>query len=93
MHISIHKHSEKEIDNKEIRSWSIWTCGVSEFDWEYSEQESCLLLEGEVEVNSEFESVRFSAGDYVVFPKGLKCRWKVTKPVRKHYSFSADPVF
>jgi uncharacterized cupin superfamily protein len=23
----------------------------------------------------------------VVFPKGLKCRWKVAKPVRKHYSF------
>ena len=50
MHISIHKPSEKEIDHKEILSWPIWTCEVSEFDWEYSEQESCLLLEGKVEV-------------------------------------------
>ena len=88
MHISIHKPSEKEIDNKEIRSWPIWTCEVSEFDWEYSEQESCLLLEGKVEVSSDIETVKFGSGDFVVFPKGLKCRWKVTSPVRKHYSFS-----
>jgi len=26
------------------------------------------------------ESVSFGAGDYVVFPKGLSCVWKVTKP-------------
>ena len=44
--------------------------------------------EGEVEVESDHETVKFSVGDFVVFPKGLKCRWKVTKPVRKHYSFS-----
>ena len=80
--------AESEIIRQEIRSWPIWSCGVSEFDWEYSEQESCLLLEGEVEVSSDFETVRFCGGDFVVFPKGLKCRWKVIKPVRKHYTFS-----
>jgi len=71
-----------------IKAWPIWTCGISEFDWEYDTQESCLLLGGDVEVKTDFETVNFSAGDYVVFPRGLKCRWKVTKPVRKHYSFS-----
>ena len=88
MNIQINKLTASEIAKKEIKSWPIWTCDVSEFDWEYSEQESCLLLEGEVEVSSDFETVKFSAGDYVVFPRGLKCRWKVTKAVRKHYSFS-----
>ena len=88
MKIQITKPSDQEINDMDISSWSIWSCEVSEFDWEYSDQETCLLLEGEVEVSSEFETVRFSAGDYVVFPKGLKCRWKVTKPVRKHYSFN-----
>ena len=88
MKISIHKLSEKEIDKKEIRSWPIWSCEISEFDWEYGEQESCFLLEGDVEVKTNFETVNFSHGDYVVFPRGLKCRWKVIKPVRKHYSFS-----
>ena len=88
MKVKIEKLPDEKITELGIKAWPIWTCGISEFDWEYGEKESCLLLEGEVEVNSEFESVRFSAGDYVVFPKGLKCRWKVTKPVRKHYSFS-----
>jgi len=88
MKISIHKPSEKEINKKDVRSWPIWTCDVSEFDWEYDQQESCLLLEGEVEVTSDNEEVKFGVGDFVIFPVGLKCRWKVIKPVRKHYSFS-----
>ena len=88
INIEITKLPEQKIIDREIRSWPIWTCDISEFDWEYSEQESCLLLEGEVEVESDHETVQFSVGDFVVFPKGLKCRWKVTKPVRKHYSFS-----
>ena len=88
MKIKIIKLSGSEIAEKNILQWPIWTCEVSEFDWEYSDEEACLLLEGEVEVTSEFETVRFSAGDYVVFPKGLKCRWKVMQPVRKHYSFN-----
>ena len=87
MKISIHRPSEKEIIKKEIGSWPIWSCDISEFDWEYNDRESCYLLEGEVEVHSEFETVMFCAGDFVVFPKGLKCRWKVIKPVRKHYTF------
>ena len=88
MNIKIEKLTDNEIAERKIRSWPIWTCGTSEFDWEYDTQESCLLLEGDVEVKTDFETVNFSAGDYVVFPRGLKCRWKVTKPVRKHYSFS-----
>jgi len=88
MKIEISDIAENEISKKGVFSWPIWSCEVSEFDWEYDQQESCLLLEGEVEVKSEFETVRFSAGDFVVFPRGLKCRWKVIKPVRKHYSFN-----
>ena len=88
MKITIQQLSESVIAEKNILSWPIWSCEISEFDWEYSDQETCLLLEGEVEVSSEFETVRFSAGDFVVFPKGLKCRWKVMQPVRKHYSFN-----
>ena len=28
------------------------------------------------------------AGDYVVFPQGLKTNWEVVKPLRKHYKHS-----
>ena len=88
MKIEISKVSKNELSEMGVFSWPIWSCEVSEFDWEYSDKESCLLLDGEVEVKSEFETVRFSAGDFVVFPRGLKCRWKVIRPVRKHYTFN-----
>ena len=88
MNIKIDKLTDEEVNNKGVLSWPIWECEVSEFDWEYDQQESCLLLEGDVEVKSDFETVKFGGGDFVVFPKGLKCKWKVIRPVRKHYSFS-----
>ena len=88
MKIEISAISENEISKRGIFSWPIWSCEVSEFDWEYDQQESCLLLEGEVEVSSDIETVSFGAGDFVVFPRGLKCRWKIIKPVRKHYTFN-----
>ncbi len=88
MNIKIDKLTDEEVNNKGVLSWPVWECEVSEFDWEYDQRESCLLLEGEVEVKSDFETVKFGGGDFVVFPKGLKCKWKVIKPVRKHYSFS-----
>ena len=88
MKIEVRKINDSEIAKKDVFAWPLWACEVSEFDWEYDQQESCLLLEGEVEVKSDFETVKFGGGDFVVFPKGLKCKWRVIKPVRKHYSFS-----
>ena len=81
------KLTELDLQKKCINDWPIWTCNISEFDWEYTEQESCLLLEGEVEVTTATKTVKISVGDFVVFPEGLKCRWKVTQPVKKHYKF------
>ena len=88
MKIEVRKMNDSEIAEKDVFTWPLWACEVSEFDWEYDQQESCLLLEGEVEVKSAFETVKFCGGDFVVFPKGLKCTWKVITPVRKHYSFN-----
>jgi len=87
MNISIKKLSKEELSKLDIFSWPIWECEVSEFPWTYSEKESCLILEGEIEVKTEFETVKIIPGDFVVFPKGLSCTWKVSKPVRKHYTF------
>ena len=33
-----------------VMSWPTWGCGVSTFPWSYDEQETCLLLEGDVTV-------------------------------------------
>jgi uncharacterized protein len=70
--------------------WPIWTCESKTFDYEYTETETCLILEGAVKVASPDgkECVRFGAGDFVVFPVGLKCVWHVEKAVKKHYNFS-----
>jgi len=87
MHIEIKSLSETEIKDKSVHTWPIWTCEVSEFPWTYDERESCLILEGEVIVSTDVEEVRIRPGDFVIFPKGLSCRWAVLKPIRKHYSF------
>lgn len=77
-----------ELQSLGVSNWPIWTCGVSSFPWSYDEQETCLLLEGEVTVTPEGgEPVRIGAGDLVVFAKGLGCTWDLQTPVRKHYRF------
>jgi uncharacterized cupin superfamily protein len=59
-----------------VTSWPTWGRGVSTFPWSYDEQETCLLLEGEVTVTPDGgEPVRFGAGDLVVFDAGLSCTW------------------
>ena len=85
MDITVRKATET--DKAEMMSKPIWECEASEFDWSYDSEETCLLTSGEVTVTWSGGSVSFGAGDYVVFPKGLSCVWKVTKPVKKHYVF------
>ena len=71
-----------------VKGWPIWTKEESEFPWSYDETETCYLLEGEVEVTPDGgEPVEFGAGDLVTFPKGMSCKWKIRKAVRKHYTF------
>jgi len=71
-----------------VSSWPTWGCEISSFPWTYDEQESCLLLEGDVTVTPDGgEPVRFGAGDLVVFEQGLSCTWDVHALVRKHYRF------
>lgn len=85
MKITVKKPTETEI--AEMQSKPTWGCEVSEFDWHYDSEEVALILEGEVEVTYDGGVATFGIGDYVVFPKGLSCTWKVTKPVKKHYLF------
>jgi len=86
--IHIEKPSEEKLRQLGVSSWPVWTKEVSEFPWYYDEKETCYILEGDVEVfPEEGEPVRFGKGDLVIFPEGLKCRWKINRAVRKHYRF------
>lgn len=86
--IKVEKPSEKDLEKLGAKSWPVWSKEVSEFPWDYDEKETCYILEGEVTVSPDNGSpVTFGKGDLVIFPEGLKCRWKITKAVRKHYKF------
>lgn len=75
-------------EKQHAQGWPIWEKEASEFPWEYDEQETCLILEGEVTItNEDGETFEILPGDYVVFPKGMKCTWRINKDVRKHYKF------
>jgi uncharacterized protein len=76
-----------EISERGIRNWPIWEKEISRFDWYYDSDEDCLILEGEVIVETSEGNYTIKAGDFVTFSKGLKCVWDVKKPIRKHYNF------
>ncbi|WP_040196986.1 cupin domain-containing protein [Candidatus Soleaferrea massiliensis] len=85
MEIIVRKPTADE--REELESCPTWDCEPSVFDWSYNMQETGLILEGEVEVRYDGKSVKFGAGDLVVFPQGLSCVWDVKKYVKKHYKF------
>ncbi|MDO8481086.1 MAG: cupin domain-containing protein [Nanoarchaeota archaeon] len=83
------KISKATAEEKErAKTWPIWEKEESDFPWTYDEEELCYIIEGEVDVtNEEGKSFKFKKGDFVVFPKGMRCKWHVKKPVKKYYSF------
>jgi len=87
MAIEVHKATPDEIKKLGAKSWPIWECEPSSFDYHYDQKETCLILEGQVTVEAKDEKVSFGPGDLVIFPKGLSCKWHVKKAVRKHYQF------
>lgn len=83
--IVVRKPTEQE--KNRCKTWPIWTCEPSSFDWSYTERETCLILDGKVTVTQGKESVSFGRGDLVIFPTDLDCVWNVEEPVKKHYNF------
>ena len=85
--IIVKKPTEDEITT--AKTWPIWSCDTSTFDWDYTQTETCLILQGQVSVQDRpgDDEVSFGPGDMVIFPKYLACIWKVTEPVKKHYNF------
>jgi len=84
----VHKPSKDHLVGLGVFDWPIWEKEVSEFPWQYDEQERCFFLEGDVVVTPKGgKPVQFGAGDFVTFPAGMSCTWNVRKAVRKHYRF------
>ncbi len=87
MEIIIQKLTDQDKISKQIDSWPIWEKEVSRFDWYYDSTEHCYILKGKVIVETNNGNIEINAGDYVTFPKGLKCIWDIKEDIRKHYKF------
>lgn len=85
MPIEVRKPTPEEVAH--MQTCPIWEKEPSVFPWHYDQQETCLLLEGEVSVVTDDQTVSFGAGDYVIFPQGIDCTWNIRQTVRKHYQF------
>ena len=83
--VIVRKPTQQEVST--CKAWPIWNCQPSTFDWQYTEKETCLILEGKVTVTDTTDSVSFGPGDLVIFPQDLECTWHVKEAVKKHYNF------
>ena len=85
--IKVEKIDDDELERRQVKSWGIWEKEPSEFDWAYTDEEHCYVIEGRAEITTDDGRVTIEEGDYVVFPVGLRCRWKVTQGMKKYYDF------
>jgi len=85
--VTITNPDEETIASRGINGWPIWEKEISRFDWEYGSDEECLVIEGEVDIETSEGIVTIKKGDFITFKKGLKCIWDVKKPIKKHYNF------
>jgi uncharacterized cupin superfamily protein len=88
--IVVERHPDPQrLKEMAVPDWPIWTREASEFPWSYDDaSETCYFLKGEVVVTPDGgEPVAIGAGDLVTFPRGMSCRWKITRDVQKHYRF------
>jgi len=84
--VVVRRPTEQEV--RTCAAWPVWRCEPSTFDWVYTADETCLIVQGKVTVRDREHSVCFGPGDLVVLPKGLECVWQVHEAVVKHYDFS-----
>jgi uncharacterized cupin superfamily protein len=86
--ISIQKLDLEALVKRDVFSWDVWEKEVSTFEYYYDEQESCYFTEGSATIADETGTVYFvTKGDFVVFPKGMRCVWNITEPVKKYFQF------
>jgi uncharacterized cupin superfamily protein len=62
----------------------IWSCTEGKFNWYYDMQETIVILEGSIVLESdEMSPTRYSVGDVIVFREGARAKWHVEGYVKK----------
>ena len=67
-----------------LASTMVWQCSEGKFNWYYDFDETILILEGSIVLESDtMPSTRYIAGDVIFFKDGAHARWHVEGHVRK----------
>ena len=62
----------------------VWECTAGRFNWHYSEDETVVVLSGEVFITEDKAGERrLGQGDVGFFPAGSSCIWRIDDHVRK----------
>jgi hypothetical protein len=86
--ITVERIGPEQLKKLGVFDWDIWEKEPSTFDWHYDEPERCYFLAGKVRVEpADGPAVDIRAGDFVTFPAGMSCTWKIAEAVKKHYKF------
>jgi uncharacterized cupin superfamily protein len=66
-------------------AWTVvWQCSEGKFNWYYDMDESLLILEGSIVLESDtMPPTRYGPGDTIFFRDGVHARWHVEDRVRK----------
>jgi uncharacterized protein len=85
--VIIQKLGESELKERGVLKWPIWEKEISRFNHVYDGDEECLIIEGQVIIETKEANYTIGPGDFVTFKEGLDCIWNIRKPIRKHYNF------
>jgi hypothetical protein len=62
----------------------IWSCTEGKFNWYYDFDETIVILEGSIVLESEgMPPKRYGVGDVILFRKGAHAKWHVENYVKK----------
>ena len=62
----------------------VWECTAGRFIWHYGEDETVVVISGEVFITTgKGEERRLGQGDMAFFPAGSSCAWRVNDRIKK----------
>jgi uncharacterized protein len=62
----------------------IWSCTEGKFNWYYDVDETIMILEGSVILESDgMRPTRYGVGDVIIFRSGAHAKWQVEDYVKK----------
>ncbi len=85
MHPLVKKLSDREMEELDPAAWPVTTIEIARYSRHYDQTEEYLILQGEVELETDNGPMKFGPGDFVTFPEGTSCVWDVKEPVVAHH--------